>query len=159
MVTGLICMELYKILQKKPIDKLLNTSCNLAIPMFLCSEPEPPATRVTIINGRELRWTPWDRVDIQDPNMTLQGLIDLMRSEYGTQLTMLSSGVTMLYSEFSNKKKMQERMGMKLSELVESVSKKKLNPGQKYIILEMINTDPETDEDVDLPYLRFKLIA
>jgi ubiquitin-activating enzyme E1 len=160
MVTGLICMELYKILQNKPIEKLLNTSCNLAIPMFLCNEPEPPAQRVTMINGKELKWTPWDRVDIQDPDMTLEGLINMMANEYGAQLTMLSSGVTMLYSEYSNKKKMQERMGMRLSELVETVSKKKLNPGQKYVILEMINVDPnDPDEDLDLPYLRFRLAA
>jgi ubiquitin-activating enzyme E1 len=159
MVTGIICLEIFKILQKKPIDKLLNTTCNLALPCFLCNEPQPPEMRKTIISGKELRWSQWDRVDIRNPTMTLGELISFLKSEYGVSLSMLSSGVSILYSDFMNKKKMEERKLMKITDVVESVTKKALNPGQKYIILEMITNDPDTDEEVELPYLRFRLFA
>mmetsp|Transcript_367 Transcript_367/g.668 ORF Transcript_367/g.668 Transcript_367/m.668 type:complete len:1049 (+) Transcript_367:70-3216(+) len=157
LVTGIICMEIFKILQKKPIEALLNTSSNLAIPCFYCNEPQPPEIRTTVIAGKEMKWSQWDRVDIQDPNMTLSGLIEMLDREYGVTLSMLSSGMSILYSDFMNKKKMQERMNMRISEIVESVTKKSLDPGQKYIILEMITNDNETDDEVELPYLRFRL--
>ena len=35
-------MEIYKIMQDKPVDKLANTFNNLALPLFTSMEPEPP---------------------------------------------------------------------------------------------------------------------
>lgn len=46
---------------------------------------------------------------------------------------------------------------MLLPAVVENVSKKPVNHNQKYLILEVLATDSESDEDVELPYLRFKL--
>lgn len=80
-----------------------------------------------------------------------------MDSEYQVELTMLSTGVSILYSDFMSKKKLKERMGMKVKDIVVSVTKKEFNPNQKYIILEIISNDSETDAEVELPYLRFKL--
>lgn len=47
----------------------------------------------------------WDRIEISQPTMTLNELITHVRENFGAELTMLSSGVTILYSTFSNKKK------------------------------------------------------
>jgi len=157
LVTGAICLEIFKIIQKFPVTKLFNSFNNLALPMFTTMEPEPPKVTETIVCGKALKWTPWDRVDIQNPDMTLKELIDYMDNEYQVELTMLSSGVSILYSDFMNRKKMAERMNMKIKDVVASVTKKDLVEGQKYIILEMITNDKETDEEVELPYLRFKL--
>jgi ubiquitin-activating enzyme E1 len=157
MVTGFICLELIKILQKKPLPALLNTSCNLALPVFLCNEPQPPETRLTTINGKEYRWNQWDRIDIQDTEMTLTGLMTHLREHYHVQLIMLSYGVSILFSDYMNKKKMLERLDMPLQEIVKQVAKREFNPKQKYIILEIITNDLESEEEVDLPYLRFRL--
>lgn len=156
MVTGFICMEIFKILQNKPIESLLNTSSNLALPVFLCNEPQPPETRKTILHDKTLTWSQWDRVDIQNPEMTLQGLMNYLKEEYHVKLVMLSHGVSILFSDFMNKKKMEERLNMTIKDIVESVTKKILNPVQKYLILEMITHDSEENE-VELPYLRFRL--
>lgn len=48
----------------------------------------------------------WDRIDVYDPNMTLDGLIQYLDERYGAELSMLSSGVTILFSDFMNKQKM-----------------------------------------------------
>lgn len=157
LVTGAICLEIYKIIQKFPVEKLFNSFNNLALPMFTTMEPEPPKVTESIVCGKPLKFTAWDRVDIQNPDMTLQELIAFMDSEYQVELTMLSCGVSILYSDFMNKKKMGERMHMKVRDVVVSVTKTELVANQKYIILEMITNDKDTDEEVELPYLRFKL--
>jgi ubiquitin-activating enzyme E1 len=157
LVTGAICLEIFKIIQNFPVEKLFNSFNNLALPMFTTMEPEPPKVTETIVCGKPLKWTAWDRVDIQNPDMTLKELIAYMDNEYQVELTMLSSGVSILYSDFMNKKKMAERMNMKVKDIVVSVTKKDLVADQKYIILEMITNDKDTDEEVELPYLRFKL--
>lgn len=125
LVTGLICMELYKLLQKKPVTKLMNTFSNLAIPLFTSMEPEPPKSTTALLkDGKEWKWTQWDRIDITNPNMTVEQLIDFLTEEYGVELSMLSSGVTILFSNFMDRKKKVERSKMNLKTLVETVTKK-----------------------------------
>ena len=46
---------------------------------------------------------------------------------------------------------------MTLREIAETVTKKTLPPTQKYLIFELIITDTETDDEIDIPYLRLKL--
>ena len=157
LVTGAICLEIFKIIQEFPLEKLFNSFSNLALPLFTTMEPQPPLVTETVVCGKTFKWTAWDRVDIQNPNMTLKELIDYMASEYKVELTMLSSGVSILYSDFMNRKKLKERMDMKIKDIVVAVTKKELNANRKYIILEIITSDLETDEEVELPYLRFKL--
>jgi len=43
MATGLVCLELYKVLARwHPIEDYHNTFANLALPMLTVSEPVPP---------------------------------------------------------------------------------------------------------------------
>ena len=39
---GLVCLELYKVVQRKPIEACRNTFANLALPLFSMAEPVPP---------------------------------------------------------------------------------------------------------------------
>ncbi len=42
-----------------------------------------------------------------DPSMTVDGLISMLTEQYGVELSMLSSGVTILFSDFLDRKKMK----------------------------------------------------
>ncbi|KAJ1429311.1 ubiquitin-activating enzyme e1 C-terminal domain-containing protein [Ochromonadaceae sp. CCMP2298] len=117
------------------------------------------ATTTAMVTGKEWKWTQWDRVDVSDPQMTVEGLIAMLDAEYSVELSMLSSGVTILYSDFMDRKKMAARKVMTLREVVESVTKKSIPAAQKYLILELIVNDVETGDEVEIPYLRFKLFA
>ena len=85
-----------------------------------------------------LQWkekTMWDRFDLAD--ITLQQLLDMFSSEYNLDITMLSSGVSLLYASFYPAKKNADRLPMRLSELVASVSKKPIESHVKKIIFEV----------------------
>jgi len=56
---------------------------------------------------------------------------------------------------FINRTKLQERMPLPMSELVSTVSKTEFKPTQSYITFEICCND-ESDEDVEVPYVRYK---
>ncbi|KAI7899270.1 ubiquitin-activating emzyme E1 [Cokeromyces recurvatus] len=152
MVTGLVCLELYKIIDgKTKLEDYKNGFVNLALPFIGFSEPI--AAPQLEYNGT--KFSLWDRFDI-DHDMTLEEFIEYFQNEHQLEVTMVSSGVSMLYSFFMNKKKAAERLKMKLSELVETVSKKPIPAHVKSIIFEVCVNDAN-DEDVDVPYVRVKI--
>ncbi|KAI9327506.1 hypothetical protein DFJ73DRAFT_766321 [Zopfochytrium polystomum] len=151
LVTGLVCLELFKIIDgKSKIDDYKNGFVNLALPFFGFSEPIPaPKAKY---NNKE--WTLWDRFEVTG-NLTLQQLMDHFKKEHNLEITMLSSGVSMLYSFFMPKPKLQQRLKMTMTELVESISKKPIQPHVSSLILEVCVNDAE-GEDVEVPYILLK---
>ena len=160
LVTGLVCLELYKIIgtsQKElKLDAYKNGFVNLAIPFMTLSEPTPPAKTKAMLKGEEWNWTAWDSLDMNMGDITLQEFIQHFETEYNLDVSMIIHGVSILFSFFANKKKLAERMKMKMSEVVESVTKKELPPNQLFITMELIANDLETDEEVELPYVKFR---
>eukprot|EP00751_Fragilariopsis_kerguelensis_P008429 CAMPEP_0170803386 /NCGR_PEP_ID=MMETSP0733-20121128/30001_1 /TAXON_ID=186038 /ORGANISM="Fragilariopsis kerguelensis, Strain L26-C5" /LENGTH=1054 /DNA_ID=CAMNT_0011157081 /DNA_START=104 /DNA_END=3268 /DNA_ORIENTATION=+ len=160
LVTGLICMELYKIVgtarKTSTIETYKNGFLNLAVPFMTLSEPTGPKKTKCMLKGKEWEWTSWDSLDINMGNITLGEFMDYFEKEYNLEISMLSYGVSILYSFFANKKKVEERKAMKMTDVISSITKKELPPDQLFIILEVIANDKETDEDVDLPYIKFR---
>eukprot|EP00559_Dactyliosolen_fragilissimus_P003029 CAMPEP_0184864792 /NCGR_PEP_ID=MMETSP0580-20130426/16092_1 /TAXON_ID=1118495 /ORGANISM="Dactyliosolen fragilissimus" /LENGTH=1052 /DNA_ID=CAMNT_0027363711 /DNA_START=158 /DNA_END=3316 /DNA_ORIENTATION=- len=160
LVTGLICLELYKVVgsarKTLAIDAYKNGFVNLAIPFITLSEPSAPEKTKAIVKGKEWNWTAWDSLDINIGDITLKELMDYFETEYNLEISMLSQGVSILYSFFANKKKVEERMKMPLSKIVTSITKKEFPPSQLFIILELIANDLTTDEEVELPYVKFR---
>ncbi|KAG5187960.1 ubiquitin-activating enzyme E1 [Tribonema minus] len=157
LVTGLVCLELIKVAQEKPLEAYKNWFLNLALPQFACSEPIPPATTAVKLKGREWRWSAWDCIDVDRGDITLAALFALLRDEYGLEVTMLSHGVSILFSFFASKKKAAERLPMRMTQVVAAVTKREVAPTQRYLIFEVCASDVKTSEDVEIPYLRFKL--
>lgn len=101
LAVGLVCLELYKIIDgKDDIEQYKNGFVNLALPFFGFSEPLPAAKQK--YNDNE--WTLWDRFEIQG-NPTLQEIIDWFKDTHGLELQMVSQGVSMLWSAFTPPKK------------------------------------------------------
>ncbi|KAJ1898832.1 E1 ubiquitin-activating protein, partial [Kickxella alabastrina] len=157
LVTGLICLELYKIIgsglgdNKRKIDDYKNGFINLALPFFGFSEPIEPAKYK--YNGIEA--SEWDAIMI-DRDVTLQELIDYFTNEHKLELSMVSSGVTLLYSPFLNRAKSEARKSMKISQLLPEVTKKDIEPYVKWVALSVCCCDAD-DEDVDVPDVRIKI--
>lgn len=159
-MTGLVCLELYKIIgtaQKElKIDAYKNGFVNLAIPFMTLSEPTPPAKTKAILKGEEWNWTAWDSLDMNMGDITLAEFLQYFETEYNLDVSMISHGVSILFSFFANPKKLEERKKMKMSEVVTSITKKEFPPNQLFIILEIIANDIDTDEEVELPYVKYR---
>ena len=117
---------------------------NLALPFFGFSEPI--AAKKNKYGTTE--WTLWDRFEFNnDP--TLREIVDWFKKEHRLEISMVSQGVSMLWSSFVAKKKSQERLALKFSKLVELVSKKPIPPHIKHLIVEVMAYD-EQAEDVEV---------
>ena len=138
------------------LDAFKNGFLNLAIPFITLSEPTAPAKTKALLKGKEWNWTAWDSLDVSKGDITLGELMEHFKTEYNLEVSMLSQGVSILYSFFANKKKVAERMKMPMSEIITSITKKEFPPNQLYIILEVIANDLDTDEEVEIPYVKFR---
>lgn len=147
LVTGLVCLELYKIIDgKNKLEDYKNGFVNLALPFFGFSEPIGAAKQ----KYGSVEWSIWDRFELSD-NPTLQELIDWFQEKHQLEVTMVSQGVSMLWSSFTPPKKSQERLPLKMTELVETVSKKPIPPHVTNLLVEVMVNDAE-GEDVEVPY-------
>ena len=155
LVTGLVVLELYKIVDgKTDIEQYKNGFVNLALPFFGFSEPiASPKVEYQGPNGKVTLDKIWDRFELSD--VTLKELIDDFEKR-GLTISMLSSGVSLLYASFFPPAKLKERYGMKLSQLVETISKKPIPSHQKEVIFEVVTEDAE-GEDVEVPYIKVKI--
>ena len=160
LVTGLICLELYKIVgtarKELTIEAYKNAFVNLAIPFMTLSEPSAPGKTKAVLKGKEWNWTAWDSLDMNLGDITMGAFMDYFEKEYNLEISMLSHNVSILYSFFAQKAKVEQRKAMKMSEVITSITKKEFPPNQLFITLEVIANDKDTDEEVELPYVRFR---
>jgi len=153
-VSGLVCIELLKLVQNKKLELYKNGFVNLALPFFAFSEPiKPVVTKI-----REgWTWSLWDRFDVQEGrDLSLQEFIAHFKEKHQLEITMISCGVSMIYSFFMTKDKSAERMPKKLSEVVTSVSKQPLPQNKDYLTLEICTNRIEDDEEVDVPFVKYQ---
>ena len=113
LVTGLVVLELYKIIDgKTDIEQYKNGFVNLALPFFGFSEPiASPKGKYQGPNGEVIIDMLWDRFETED--VTLQEFVDNFKTEHGLDITMISSGVSLLYASFYPPAKNKERLPMK----------------------------------------------
>ncbi|EME28122.1 ubiquitin-activating enzyme E1 [Galdieria sulphuraria] len=185
-VTGLVCIELYKLLQygylnmqvedaqnswfvKKTSDELdtlrkenekkvavfKNGFVNLALPFFGFSEPIL-APKIPIGDSGVYFTQFWDRFDINEQrDVTLKEFLDIFKQRFHLEISMMSYGVSIIYSSFIAPKKLEERLHLPMKKVIETIGKVNLSPKQKYLIFEMCCND-EQGEDVEVPYCRYR---
>ncbi|CAK7218475.1 E1 ubiquitin-activating protein [Sporothrix curviconia] len=155
LVTGLVVLELYKVLDgKTDLEQYKNGFINLALPFFGFSEPiASPKVEYRGPNGKVTLDKVWDRFEV--PNFTLRELIDDFETR-GLTISMLSSGVSLLYASFFPPSKMKDRYALPLSKLAETISRKPIPEHQREVIFEVMVEDLD-GEDVEVPFVKVKV--
>ncbi|KAH9520216.1 Ubiquitin-like modifier-activating enzyme 6 [Bulinus truncatus] len=143
-VSGLVTIEMIKVLHHMPLEKLKNCFLNLALPVILLSEPGP-VTKTVLREG--LSVTIWDKWEIRgSSNFTLQNFIDQCKEKFGFEASSIVQGVKIIYMPFMpghNKK-----LPMQLIKLLKPVS------DQQYVDL-VVSFDGDNGEDVPGPPVRY----
>eukprot|EP01061_Rhynchopus_euleeides_P014516 TRINITY_DN25124_c0_g3_i1.p1 TRINITY_DN25124_c0_g3~~TRINITY_DN25124_c0_g3_i1.p1 ORF type:complete len:1055 (+),score=516.54 TRINITY_DN25124_c0_g3_i1:80-3166(+) len=156
LVTGLVCFELLKVVQQgKTLEDFKNGFLNLAIPFLTLSEPAK-APEVTYGPADNLvKWTLWDRFDIDEgKDITLRQFIDLFEERHNLEVSMISAGSCIIYTFFQKQSEKSKRLKMKLSELVQSISKVELPLSTRYINIEVL-ADYD-GESATVPSVRYR---
>ncbi len=113
-MAGFIGLELIKLVQgHRDLEVFKNGFVNLALPFFGFSEPIKAPTQ----KYYNTEWTLWDRFEVNG-ELTLKEFLEYFEKKYDLKITMLSQGVSMLYSFFMPKAKLQERLDLPLSEVL-----------------------------------------
>ncbi|CAN3360773.1 ubiquitin-activating enzyme E1 1 [Diutina catenulata] len=153
LVTGLVCLELYKVVAgKRDIEQYKNGFINLALPFIGFSEPIASGTAK--YNDTEYDKI-WDRFELEG-DMTLQQFLDHFEQKEGLEVSMVSYVNSLLYASFFPKKKLADRLQLPLTQLIKEVSKKPVPEHVKHLVFEICCDDKE-GEDVDVPYVCVKL--
>ncbi|XP_059462488.1 ubiquitin-activating enzyme E1 2-like isoform X2 [Corylus avellana] len=145
MATGLVCLELYKILGGgHKLEDYRNTFANLALPLFSIAEPVPPK----VIEHKDMSWTVWDRWILKG-NPTLRELLQWLKDK-GLNAYSISYGSCLLFNSMFPKHR--ERMDKKLVDLVREVAKAVLPPYRRHFDV-VVACEDDDDNDVDIPQI------
>lgn len=147
MATGLVCLELYKILNgMHRVEDFRNTFANLALPLFSMAEPVPPK----VVKHRDMSWSIWDRWIIKD-NPTLKELLQWF-SNKGLNAYSISCGSCLLYNNMFPHHK--DRMDKKMVDLAREVAKLEIPSYRRHLDVVVACEDDEDDEiDLDIPHI------
>ncbi|KAF8402591.1 hypothetical protein HHK36_010678 [Tetracentron sinense] len=143
MATGLVCLELYKVLDRgHKLEDYRNTFANLALPLFSIAEPVP----AKVIKHGNLSWTVWDRWTLRD-NPTLRELLQWLNDK-GLNAYSISCGSCLLYNSMFPRHR--ERMDRRMVDLAREVAKVELPPYRHHLDVVVACEDDEGN-DIDIP--------
>ncbi|KAF8397226.1 hypothetical protein HHK36_016136 [Tetracentron sinense] len=143
MATGLVCLDLYKVLDGgHKVEDYRNTFANLALPLFSMAEPVPPK----LFKHRDMSWTVWDRWILRD-NPTLRELLQWLKDK-GLNAYSISYGSCLLYNSMFPRHR--DRMDRRMVDLAREVAKAELPQYRRHLDVVVACEDDE-DNDVDIP--------
>ena len=168
MITGAVCAEIYKFAQGGDhikIESVKNGFINLALPLFLFSEP----TEVGKIKSKDYDpismsavkaipegYTIYDKTLVNQGSLTLQQLFDYLGENYGVEITLLSCGRFSLYNAYLPGNKHAPRLQMKVEDVMTQVSEEPLDEHRNWLHIEVSGSVKDQDDtDFQMPPVKY----
>jgi ubiquitin-activating enzyme E1 len=158
--TGIVSLQLYTLFQTDKIEFMRNCFMNLAICLFVMTEPaevikmkdkEYDEMLLGPVKAIPPGWTVWDKIEISN-SMTCKQFIDYVKEKYNVDTSVITSDNVTIIQTFmpSNKNRYDE----KIEDLYNKFSKKKLPDDKNYLWLE-ISGDID-DATALMPLFKYK---
>ena len=142
MITGCIGAEMYKIAQGfNDIESYKNAFINLALPLFVMSEPQPVLKNKSKdydkIMGCPIKaipegYTNFDKIIVEGP-MTLGDMLKHLEDKYYIHIDCVSCGSMIMYNLYTPLSK--ARLTKTPEELYLEIMKEEIPAGRKYLVL------------------------
>lgn len=160
MITGCVLAEIFKYVQGfSELEQFKNAFINLAVPLFLFSEPEEIKTNksgmdmtmymevVCIPEG----WTKYDKIVIDKGPLTLQQLFAHLKEEHsGITVEGLSCDPILMYNEVDPKH--ANRLGRVVEEVYTTISTRELTLNYLVLVATGVTTD---GDDFSIPPIQY----
>lgn len=164
MITGCVSAEIYKFVQGfDDIESFKNGFINLALPLFVFSEPTP-ANKVKskewdpILMGKVKAipegYTIYDKVIIDGP-MTFDDFFKYMKEKYNIEITLVSSGKVALYNGYLPGNKHAVRLPRKIEEVYREIAEDQIPDGRDYLALEIGGEELSEGCDFSMPTVKY----
>ena len=106
-ITGLVSWQLYNVAAGAPIERLRDVFLNTAINLYSMSGPMPPTKTVSLerdptfgtpVHAIPEGFTSWDKVVVDEGNITLQELVDHLEERLGIEIQIITCGPKMMFA-------------------------------------------------------------
>ncbi len=164
MITGCVSAEIYKFVQGfDDIDSYKNGFINLALPLFVFSEPTPANKTKSkdydpILMGKVKAipegFTIYDKIVIDGP-MTFEQFFATMKERYNVDITLVSSGKVALYNGYLPGNKHAVRKPRRIEEVYREIADDAIPDTRNYLVLEIGGEDLSEGCDFTMPSIKY----
>ncbi len=160
-ITGLVALQIYTLLQTNKIDYMRNVFMNLAVNLFVLTEPSPKVEHrdkeydpilLCKVKAIPQNWSVWDKIVVNGP-MTIRQFIDYFEQTYGVEVSIITCKNVTLIQTFQ--KSNQDRND-KLIEVVYKEHSKDSIEGKKYLVLD-VSADTHQGHAAVMPLIQYNL--
>lgn len=101
--------------------------------------------------------TKFDKILVSGP-LSIEELINEMRTRFGIDATIISSGEVVIYNHFHPKKAHANRRGRMIEDIYRENTKIPIPMGRTYLALELAGNCVDDDIDFVIPTIKYKFI-